>query len=374
MTDKRKLHIISASALTVLLVVFFIPFETAGRIVAAVALAALASIALLFINKRCILSLNKNLVLMIMLISALLYLTLYYLSGLEFGFVKNPYALDTKFILERCVPIAVIIVSSELFRFVVIAQDDKISNIICYICCVLAEMIICSTAGIALSSFNRFMELIAETMFPAVIANMLYHYISKRYGFYPNIIYRAFTTLYLYIIPYTPAMPRSLHALADLLIPLAIYLFIDALYEKKRRYALRKKSKLEIPITVLAVALMLSTVMLISNQFRYGALVIATESMTGELNVGDAAIYEKYDGQIIKTGQVIVYEKDNSFIIHRVEEIEIINGKKHYYTKGDANENRDAGFITDSDIVGLVDYKIPYVGYPTLWIRSLFNR
>ena len=28
----------------------------------------------------------------------------------------------------------------------------------------------------------------------------------------------------------------------------------------------------------------------------------------------------------------------------------------------------------DADIVGIVDFKIPYIGYPTLWLRSLFSR
>ena len=61
-------------------------------------------------------------------------------------------------------------------------------------------------------------------------------------------------------------------------------------------------------------------------------------------------------------------------VIHRVVDIQIINGQTRYFTKGDANAAEDVGFIFDSDIIGLVNFKIPYVGYPTLWLRSLFNR
>ena len=61
-------------------------------------------------------------------------------------------------------------------------------------------------------------------------------------------------------------------------------------------------------------------------------------------------------------------------IVHRIVEIEIINGTAYYYTKGDANEDRDAGYITSANIVGTVNYKLPAFGYPTLWIRSLFKR
>lgn len=374
MSDKRKLYIVSISALAVLLVIFLIPFETAGRVIAAVAFALFASVAYLFIKKRSIPSMNRHQVIMIMSIITVVYLMLFYLTGLEFGFQKNPYALKTKFVLERVIPIAVIIVASEIFRFVMRAQEDKIADRLCYFSCVLGEMIACSTAIVAVSSFNRFMELVGETMFPALVANLLYQYLSKRYGMLPNVIYRVGTTLYLYFIPYVPGIAKPLHSFADLLIPIAIFAFIDVLFEKKRRYALGKKSKFGLPITLLAIAAMLSVMMLISNQFRFGTLVIATGSMTGELNKGDAAIFERYDDQIIKEGQVIVFEKDNSDIVHRVDKIEIINGQKRYYTKGDANEDRDTGFITDSNIVGVVNFKIPYIGYPTLWMKGLFRR
>ena len=114
--------------------------------------------------------------------------------------------------------------------------------------------------------------------------------------------------------------------------------------------------------------------MLVSNQFKYGALVIATESMTGEINKGDVVIFESYEDQTIQEGQVIVFEKNRSMIVHRVVDIKIINGSARYYTKGDVNEDMDMGYIVDADIVGLANYKLPFLGYPSLWLRSLFKR
>ena len=76
----------------------------------------------------------------------------------------------------------------------------------------------------------------------------------------------------------------------------------------------------------------------------------------------------------IEEGQVIAFEKNDRVVIHRVVDIQIINGQTRYFTKGDANTSNDDGFIYDYDIVGIVNFKIPYIGYPTLWLRSLFNR
>ena len=374
MTNKKILHIISTSILAVLLIIFFIPFDTAGRIGAAFVFSITAVAAYFLLKKRGILSINKQQVLLIVVIIAVVYLMLYYLTGLSFGFAHNPYALKPEFLLSRFLPAVIIIASTEIYRWVIVAQEDRTANVLCYISCVLAEMIVCSTAVYAISTFNHFMDLVAETMFPALIANLLYGYLSKRYGFLQNIIYRAVTTLSVYFIPIVPRISDALVAVFNLLLPLFIYVFIDSLYEKKIRLALAKKSKLSAPLTVLTVAIMVFVVMVISNHFTIGCYVIATDSMTGEINKGDAVIYIRYDDQPIEEGRVIAFEKNDIVIIHRVIDIQIINGQTRYFTKGDANEDMDDGYILDNSIVGIVTYKIPFIGYPSVWIRGLFSR
>lgn len=371
MSDKRVLYTISVSTLAVLLLSLLFPGEYSGRIAVAVLLAIAAVCTHVFVKKRSILSLNKGQILMLMTVIGVLCLVLLYLTSFKFGTVRNYYALDPEFLLKRALPTAVIIFASEYIRYIIRAQEDKRADVLAYFSCVVAEVLILGNIGYVIS-FNRFMDFVGITLFPAVVANLLYHYLSRRYGMYPNIVYRAILALYIYIIPFESAIPDSLLAFAKIFIPIAIYFFIDALYEKKRRYALKKKNKFAVVITVLAVAILASVMMLISNRFRFGALVVATPSMTGELNVGDVAIFEQYGDRKVEEGRVIVFEKDDTVVIHRVVDIQTINGRTRYYTKGDANEDADAGFIYESDIRGLVDYKIPYIGYPTLWLRSLF--
>lgn len=377
MTDKRIIRISSAAVFAALLVALIVPLGESGRIVAAFLLLPAAVLIPFFIKKRSILSINKNQVLLIMTVIALLWVMAYYLTGLEFGFFNNLYRLNLNNFFKYLLPVAAIIAFTEVIRFVLLAQNDKAASALCYMSCVVADMLICSNIPYV-TSFARFMDLVAGALFPALITNLLYNYLSKRYGIYPNLAFRAITTLHSYLFPVTSGISESLVNLFKILLPFAIYFFIDALFEKKRRYALGNRSRLwriaSKILTVIVVIIMIGTVMLISNQFYYGAYVIATGSMTGELNKGDVAIYESYEDQLIIEGQVIVFEKDSSMIIHRVADIKIINGNTRYYTKGDANEDLDAGFITDEDIVGLVNLKLPFLGYPTIWIRSLFER
>ena len=377
MTDKKTIQIVSVSVFAALLLALFLPLGESGRIVAAILLLPAAVFVPLLIKKREIYSINKNQVLMIMTVIALVYVMLYYLSGLKFGFYLNPYKLSFNILLKYILPIAAIIACTEIIRAVMMAQQSKLAKVFCYFACVAADVLIVSNIP-SVTSFNRFMELVAGALLPAILSNFLYQYLSKRYGIYPGLVFRAITTLHLYIFPVRSGIAETLVNFVRLLLPIAIYLFIDSLYEKKKRFALGNTSRVaRIASTVLTVVVLIiltGTVMLVSNQFKYGALVIATDSMTGELNRADVAIFERYDDHAVEQGQVIVFDKDNVVTVHRVAKIEIINGVTRYYTKGDANEDNDAGFIVDSDIVGVVNYKVPYLGYPTLWMRSLFKR
>lgn len=374
--DRKRIYIISSSILAVLLLALFAPMGS-GRIIAAFLLLPSAILIPLFIKKRTALSINSHQVWLIISIIGLLYFVFYYVSAVYFGLTKTGYGLKSDIILEFIIPIAIVIIGTEIVRYVLCAQKDKWANAFAYLIALTADVLICATIP-AMTNMATFMEVIGLTLFPGILYNLLYNYLSVRYGFVPIIIYKAFTVWAFYLIPYGSAISYSLISFINMLIPIAIFLFIDSLYERKRRYALGNTSKfwrvMSKVLTVIVIILMIATIMVISNQFYIGAYVIATDSMTGELNRGDVAIYERYEEQLIIEGQVIVFEQSGSVIVHRVVDIEIINGITRYYTKGDANEDRDAGYIFDSDIIGLVTYKLPFFGYPTLWVRSLFDR
>ena len=96
--------------------------------------------------------------------------------------------------------------------------------------------------------------------------------------------------------------------------------------------------------------------------------------MTGSINKGDAIIFEKYTNQELKEGEVIIFYKENVVTIHRIQDIQVLNGEKIYYTKGDYNEQQDKGYRKDKDIIGQVKFRLIYTGWPTLWVNELFSK
>lgn len=374
-TDKKRLYIISGALLAALLMAFFAPAGS-GRMIAAILLLPAAAVCWFAFQKRPIPSIHSKMVLLLIAVTGLLYVMLYYLSALDLGFTRTGYGLRGEVIIKFILPIAAIIVSSELIRFVLCAQRGRAGKVFAYFICLVAEVLIRANLS-GITSFSRFMDVVALALFPGILYNLLFNYLTVRYGFLPNIVYRALTVWIFYLIPYGSAISDGIVAMANLLLPLVIWLFVDSLYERKKRYALGRQNRfaraLSMVLTAVTVAILIGVAMLISNHFTYGALVIATESMTGELNKGDIAIFEKYEDQFLQEGQVIVFEKDDSVIVHRIVDIKIINEETRYYTQGDVNDNQDPGWRTDADIVGLVNLKLPILGMPTLWLRSLFR-
>ena len=370
--DKK---IIYASAFTIILALLgalFLPSKS-GRVITALFLVIFAVAIFFLIKKRPILSINKNTVLLIMVAMGVVCLVLYYLTGLHFGFYKSSTPLTVSNFFKNILPIATIIITIEFIRYVFLAQHAKFMGVLTFIMGTLSEVLVFTTLT-SLETFGRFMDMVGLYLFPALTANLLYNFLSKRYGFLPGITYRALMTLYPYVLPLYPQTPDVLFSFAKLLIPLAIWFFLYSLYDQRKSYE-KPKSRIAGLLTMgLSALIMISIVLLISGEFRYRTIIIATESMTGSINKGDAIVYEEYDGQYIKEQDVIVFLQEDRRIVHRVVDIENINGVTRYYTKGDANGDPDPGYITTSDIEGIVLFKIPYVGQPSILIRDAFKK
>ena len=369
--DRKKVLLVSFVIFAVLLAMLFLNIEN-SKIVTAVLLTLLATATALVIKKRGSLSISRREVLLLSSVMAIIFVVIKEMSGLYFGFYMNPYYVTVDSLIKTIIPAAVIIVTSEIIRYVILAQKNKVASFITYLSCVLAEVLIYSNiAGIV--NFYRFMDLVGLTLLPAIGANVLYHYISKNYGMLPNISYRLITTLYIYFVTAISGMSDALDACIRIVIPILIYTVIASLFSKKQRKAVQPGQKAGTASVIITLVCLASVAMLISCQFRFCALVIATESMTGEINKGDMIIYEKYDDQEIEVGQVIVFDDNEAMIVHRVVRIENINGETRYFTKGDANPDEDHGYRTQTDIVGLTDLKIAHAGYPTLWLHELLR-
>ena len=368
--DKKRLYAAAALYPGALLLVLLVSNITA-RNYAAVVLTVAGAIAIgRLIPKRSARDLPHREVTLVMGISAVLALSLYFMTGLRFGFTNNP--TPAMHLWRYILPYAVIIPAAEYTRSILLQQKNKIATVLSYAGMVVLDLIIFSRGSI-MDNFTIFRSFVSMVLFPALVGNVLYHYLSMKYGMMPNTVYRIVMATYAYALPVLPRLPASLHSFCRLIFPLLILVFVRMLYQKRHFVAHKKKSIFSIILGAVVIVLMALTLMLVSCQFKYGLLVVGSESMTGTVDKGDCVIYEEYTGQIIQDEAIAVFKSGGTTYIHRVVDIENIDGEFRYYTKGDANEGIDAGYVTNGDIIGIVTHKVKYIGLPTIWIRDLFK-
>lgn len=322
------------------------------------------------LKKRSLLRLERRMVLLLMSVTAVLAVTLYFLTGLSFGFFKKSFA--AVYIWKYILPYTVILISAENIRRVFLSRDRRFLRIYTFFALVLLDCVMLSRQGI-LTRFSSFREFFAMNFFPAVSANVLFHFIVTRYGVLPNVVYRCILTLSPYLLPVQPKTPDLFYAFFKMCLPLLVLAGIHFIFEKRTHIRPRRQTRGRFALLCGFAGIMTMLIMLISCQFHYGLLIIGSGSMSGTIETGDGILYEAYHGENIQIGDIIVFTKNQTIIVHRVTDIQNLNGELRYSTKGDANEAKDPWYVNSGELIGTVRMKIRYIGIPTIAIRSLFT-
>ena len=369
--DKIKIYAMEIILLLFLLLTLF-ESNIIPKIVLAIVLLIYMVISAFLLKKRKIISIYNKQVTILLVIFGFIYLAVFYLSGLYFGFYESVIKFSLRSLINYIVPTAVIIISSEVIRYVFISQQEKFSKIVTMVMMVLIDLIV--YAGIYnFTSVDDLIMMLGFVLFASISCNLLYNYITVRFGYKGIMFYRLITVLYVYFIPIIPNVYVFFRSFFRMLYPYFIYLVLEYTYSKTNFAIPYKDKRKRVVSNALLLLVASSIIMLVSCKFRYGVLVIGSDSMTKEIDKGDVLFFERYDKQQIESGDVIVFKKGEMLIIHRVVDVKKVNNERRYFTKGDANKMLDDGYVTDKEISGVSLFRVKYLGYPTIWIHDIFS-
>lgn len=380
--DKLKLYFIELLLFSCFLITIIVSNKmtyTTSAIILTVSMLIVKSL----LKKKNTKSLYQKQVFYLMFGFAIIYLALFFFIGiLKNDFLHQPVTFEFKTLYRFIIPISISIITSEIMRSILLSQEGtiriknfqgNISKVLTFVNMVLIDVLI--YIGVYdLTSYEQFSAALGIVIFASISCNLFYNYTSKRYGMFGIIVYRMITILYTYIIPITPNIHIYLKSFFRMVYPYFLYLILEKTFSKTDfvvSYTTRRRNFIEITAIVITMTFI---TMLVSCEFKYGLLVVGSKSMTGTINMGDAIIFEQYKKQPIRNGQIIIFKSDGLQYVHRVIDIKDINGEIRYYTKGDANEKEDKGYITKKDIVGLTKLRIVGIGWPSLWFRDLFKK
>lgn len=372
-SEKLRLYTIELT-LIIFLLLAMIFNNIFTRQVISIILLVFMIISLKLIKSDKIQYLNTRQIIILLSAFGIIYVATIYIIGIFVGFYKAAVRLSLWSILNYIIPYIVIIISSEIIRKTLLLKEDKISRIIILIAMTILDMILWTNIY-ELETVKDYFTLISFIIFSSIANNLLYNYIVIKYrGWVANIIYRLLTTLYMYISPIVPNIYIFWESVIRLIVPYIIYIILEQIYSKKTKIVSTKQKRRDIITTIILCIVVILIVMLISCKFRFGVLTIGSGSMTGTINKGDMILYERYEeDEQIKTGDIIVFTSEDLRVVHRVVDQRDLGEEIRYYTKGDANEQEDEGYRIRKDVIGKVKFRIPYIGYLTLWVNNIFE-
>ena len=302
-----------------------------------------------------------------------LYFILFYLLGLLVGLYRTPNYLNVSGFKNFIIPITLFCVFREILRYNLLCKAD--GNKICIVLVVITILLLDICDDFAFASFKTqysVLKFVALTLFPSISRNISYSYISKKLGYKPVIIFDLIFSLYPYIIPILPNPSEYLMAMIYLMVPILFVYRLVNFFEKKKdklfpsNYKKRKAREMILPTIIIMVL-----VFFYSGYFKLYAIAIASGSMSPSIKRGDIVIVnQKVSVDKIEVGDVLAYRHDAIIVVHRVVNKIKIGDLYYYYTQGDANNNVDDLVIEEDMIIGTVKYKIPYIGYPTVWFNK----
>lgn len=310
-----------------------------------------------------------------LLIILLMSFLIYYIFGIVIGFVRTAdyYTISnmTKFVL----PVLFTIILKEIFRNMVLTKSEGSKLLL--VLTILLFVYLDITSIIPYTNFkgNYNIFIFASlTVLPAISNNIVCSYITTKVGYKPNILWLLVTNMYSYLLPIVPDTGDYILSIIRFAFPLfigyRIYLFFEKEADKNVERDYKNVNKLSL---VFATFVVIVLVYFTSGYFRYYAVAIASGSMTPNIYKGDVVIVEKIDNNFgkLKEGMVIAYKYEGVVIVHRIINIVEEDGEYFFYTKGDANHNEDNYVITEDMVVGTVNVRIPFAGYPTVWLNEL---
>ncbi len=112
---------------------------------------------------------------------------------------------------------------------------------------------------------------------------------------------------------------------------------------------------------IIAVLLIFSTFKIPGN---FKVMTVLSGSMEPAIKMGSVVIIKPADNY--KIGDIITfgpYSKKKPPTTHRIYDIEVVEGKPFYITKGDANNAPDERRVSKKDVIGKVLFSVPYLGY-----------
>ena len=211
-----------------------------------------------------------------LLIVLILYVIIYFLSGLIFGFEVTPYAKDFLSILKNLWSFVLVAVMQEVVRYELLKTNYK--KKLNFILITILFFVINLNFNSFLSNFTgieKGFTYVFSVIIPGILESLILTYLAYKVGLKGSIIYRLFMTALPFVVPIVPHLNWFLSSFIGIMLPLITYVYINYVDTLKTERLSRREMKSYglksyIPIFLIASVL----VAFVMGGFKYQPIAI----------------------------------------------------------------------------------------------------
>jgi signal peptidase len=215
-------------------------------------------------------------------------------------------------------------------------------------------------------------KLTVSTILPALAHSLVLTYLAFNAGFGPQLTYRLGILAVLYVPPIIPKYDWYIIGISWLVLAIATYVTLDRT-RKDMPISGRHYHHAHRASNIIFVLVMVVTSLFMVGAFSYQPQVIMSNSMVPVFSRGAMVIVEKVDAMDVQVGDIIQYRGSDRMITHRVIGIDAADdgsGERVFTTQGDNNPSPDP-LVKPSQVIGIIRAEVPYIGYPTVWLKEI---
>lgn len=318
-------------------------------------------------------------ILLILLIYVLSYYFITYISGIIFGFYYNTYNLNVFSIIKNIGITIPLIVVVEGLRYSINykIRDNRPLLFLSFMAFFLIDTTL-TISNINFTSIYTCIDNISLFVIPSIGKNILLTYLSLKQDYKSTILYRLLMEIPVYFVPILPNLGTYLQAVCEFSLPIIILFRIYNFYHKipLNQDKVTSHKNYYVVSYALSIIFLLAVVSLTSGLFKHQAIVVASGSMSPNLNRGDVVIVNKLtdaEKRELDVNDVLVFHREDKTIVHRIYRKVVTGNEVFFETKGDNNDSSDGYLIELSEVIGTTHFRIRYVGLPTVYLYDLFH-
>ena len=329
---------------------------------------------------------NSRISIIVAISCTTLYGVVLVLTAYLFGGANNALVPNIVAVFQNIWTIGTVWASGELIRFKLIKAAGKTDQgkVISILVSAYTYTMLTPLRGLIGTPIGDWAEFVFSSLMFALTFNIVVSLVALKGSFWSMLIVSA--TYYLVPI-FLPILPDVRHLVWSLiscfLLYINLWLFnhftsdISLGHLRRAKRALKYRTPATVRYFIPVMIILTATTFFIGLLPIY-PIVVETNSMADTFKRGAMVIVNRIPQgearKMIGEGEVLHFNLGQGEVLHRVVAFwDNAQGERLYVTQGDANPSADSSLVAPEEVTGIVRAVFPYIGYPNLIFRELFN-